>query len=144
MPTVNTNAVTHHGRRLSQTAVRSELARGADTRTTTTQNSLKCHQMQHGTYSPPAFDTIRITDCTSFNAGVSLQALMALLGHVSAGILWLGVGVSRAVLGADAGIAGCEDAVDVEGYELADGRRVGTADPRQHGDGVVGGDHDLY
>lgn len=48
------------------------------------------------------------------------------------------------MLGADAGIAGCEDAVDVEGYELADGRRVGTADPRQHGDGVVVGDHDLY
>jgi integrase len=60
---------THHGRRLSQNAVRSELQRAAEAaglgRTTP-------HQLRH-TYATALV-----------NAGVSLQALMALLGHVSA------------------------------------------------------------
>jgi integrase len=60
---------THHGRRLSQNAVRDELQRAAEAaglgRTTP-------HQLRH-TYATALV-----------NAGVSLQALMALLGHVSA------------------------------------------------------------
>jgi integrase len=60
---------THHGRRLSQNAVREELQRAAGAaglgRTTP-------HQLRH-TYATALV-----------NAGVSLQALMALLGHVSA------------------------------------------------------------
>ena len=60
---------THHGRRLSQNAVRAELDRAAAEaglgHTTT-------HQLRH-TYAT-----------AMVNAGVSLQALMALLGHVSA------------------------------------------------------------
>ena len=37
--------------------------------------------MQHHTVATPAFDTTRITDCTSFNRGMSLEAIAALLGH---------------------------------------------------------------
>ena len=61
--------LTHHGKRLGQTAVRHELARaasGAGLEHTTP------HQLRH-TYATALV-----------NAGVSLQALMALLGHVSA------------------------------------------------------------
>ena len=60
---------THHGRRLSQTAVRTELARSANTAGI---GHVTPHQLRH-TYATALV-----------NAGVSLQALMALLGHVSA------------------------------------------------------------
>lgn len=60
---------THHGRRLSQTAVRKELARSAETAGI---GHVTPHQLRH-TYATALV-----------NAGVSLQALMALLGHVSA------------------------------------------------------------
>lgn len=60
---------THHGRRLSQTAVRKELARSADAAGI---GHVTPHQLRH-TYATALV-----------NAGVSLQALMALLGHVSA------------------------------------------------------------
>jgi integrase len=60
---------THHGRRLSQTAVRTELARSADIAGI---GHVTPHQLRH-TYATALV-----------NAGVSLQALMALLGHVSA------------------------------------------------------------
>jgi len=60
---------THHGRRLSQNAVRAELARSADTARI---GHVTPHQLRH-TYATALV-----------NAGVSLQALMALLGHVSA------------------------------------------------------------
>ncbi len=60
---------THHGRRLSQTAVRAELARSA---TVAGISHVTPHQLRH-TYATALV-----------NAGVSLQALMALLGHVSA------------------------------------------------------------
>jgi site-specific recombinase XerD len=60
---------THHGRRLSQTAVRAELARSADAAGI---GHVTPHQLRH-TYATALV-----------NAGVSLQALMALLGHVSA------------------------------------------------------------
>jgi hypothetical protein len=60
---------THHGRRLSQTAVRKELARSARTAGI---GHVTPHQLRH-TYATALV-----------NAGVSLQALMALLGHVSA------------------------------------------------------------
>jgi integrase len=59
----------HHGRRLSQTAVRQELARSAET---SGIGHVTPHQLRH-TYATALV-----------NAGVSLQALMALLGHVSA------------------------------------------------------------
>ena len=60
---------THHGRRLSQTAVRKELARSAQAAGI---DHVTPHQLRH-TYATALV-----------NAGVSLQALMALLGHVSA------------------------------------------------------------
>lgn len=60
---------THHGRRLSQNAVRAELARSAQVARI---NHVTPHQLRH-TYATALV-----------NAGVSLQALMALLGHVSA------------------------------------------------------------
>ena len=60
---------THHGRRLSQTAVRTELARAADIAGI---GPVTPHQLRH-TYATALV-----------NAGVSLQALMRLLGHVSA------------------------------------------------------------
>lgn len=60
---------THHGRRLSQTAVRKELARSAGIAGI---GHVTPHQLRH-TYATALV-----------NAGVSLQALMALLGHVSA------------------------------------------------------------
>ncbi|MEO5843076.1 MAG: tyrosine-type recombinase/integrase [Acidimicrobiales bacterium] len=60
---------THHGRRLSQNALRAELARSADTAGI---GHVTPHQLRH-TYATALV-----------NAGVSLQALMALLGHVSA------------------------------------------------------------
>ena len=60
---------THHGRRLSQSAVRAELARSANTAGI---SHVTPHQLRH-TYATALV-----------NAGVSLQALMALLGHVSA------------------------------------------------------------
>jgi integrase len=60
---------THHGRRLSQTALRLELTRAA---TTAGIGHVTPHQLRH-TYATALV-----------NAGVSLQALMALLGHVSA------------------------------------------------------------
>lgn len=60
---------THHGRRLSQTAVRQELARSANLAGI---GHVTPHQLRH-TYATALV-----------NAGVSLQALMALLGHVSA------------------------------------------------------------
>ncbi len=60
---------THHGRRLSQNAMRAELARSA---TTAGIGHVTPHQLRH-TYATALV-----------NAGVSLQALMALLGHVSA------------------------------------------------------------
>jgi integrase len=60
---------THHGRRLSQNAVRAELARSADAAGI---GHVTPHRLRH-TYATALV-----------NAGVSLQALMALLGHVSA------------------------------------------------------------
>ncbi|HEX5349638.1 MAG TPA: tyrosine-type recombinase/integrase [Pseudonocardiaceae bacterium] len=60
---------THHGRRLSQRAVRDELDRAAQT---TGLGHITPHQLRH-TYATALV-----------NAGVSLQALMALLGHMSA------------------------------------------------------------
>lgn len=60
---------THHGRRLSQTAVRKELTRSAQTAGI---GHVTPHQLRH-TYATALV-----------NAGVSLQALMSLLGHVSA------------------------------------------------------------
>jgi integrase len=60
---------THHGRRLSQNAVRDELARAGEA---AGLGKLTPHQLRH-TYATALV-----------NAGVSLQALMALLGHVSA------------------------------------------------------------
>ena len=60
---------THHGRRLTQTAVRIELNRSAQTAGI---GHVTPHQLRH-TYATALV-----------NAGVSLQALMALLGHVSA------------------------------------------------------------
>jgi integrase len=60
---------THHGKRLSQTAVRAELARAAEMAGI---GHVTPHQLRH-TYATALV-----------NAGVSLQALMALLGHVSA------------------------------------------------------------
>lgn len=60
---------THHGRRLSQNAVRAELNRAA---AAAGLGHVTPHQLRH-------------TYATSLvNAGVSLQALMALLGHASA------------------------------------------------------------
>ena len=60
---------THHGHRLSQNAVRDELARAG---AAAGLGKLTPHQLRH-TYATALV-----------NAGVSLQALMALLGHVSA------------------------------------------------------------
>ncbi len=60
---------THHGRRLGQTALRLELQRAADA---AGLEHVTPHQLRH-TYATALV-----------NAGVSLQALMALLGHVSA------------------------------------------------------------
>jgi integrase len=60
---------THHGRRLSQRAVRDELDRAADA---AGLGHITPHQLRH-TYATALV-----------NAGVSLQALMALLGHMSA------------------------------------------------------------
>lgn len=60
---------THHGRRLSQTTVRKELARSAQAAGI---GHLSSHRRRH-TYATALV-----------NAGVSLQALMALLGHTSA------------------------------------------------------------
>ncbi|WP_112278877.1 tyrosine-type recombinase/integrase [Prauserella muralis] len=60
---------THHGRRLGQTAVRAELDRAAHA---AGLDHVTPHQLRH-TYATALV-----------NAGVSLQALMALLGHVSA------------------------------------------------------------
>lgn len=60
---------THHGRRLSQNAVRAELARSANAAGI---GHVTPHQLRH-TYATALV-----------NVGVSLQALMALLGHVSA------------------------------------------------------------
>jgi integrase len=60
---------THHGRRLSQNAVRAELDRAART---AGLDHVTPHQLRH-TYATALV-----------NAGVSLQALMALLGHMSA------------------------------------------------------------
>jgi len=60
---------THHGRRLAQQALRAELVRAADA---VGIAHVTPHQLRH------TFATAMV------NAGVSLQALMALLGHVSA------------------------------------------------------------
>ncbi|MEV6340613.1 tyrosine-type recombinase/integrase [Nocardia vinacea] len=60
---------THHGGRLSQQALRNELDRAA---TTAAIGHVTPHQLRH-TYATALV-----------NAGVSLQSLMALLGHVSA------------------------------------------------------------
>ncbi|HEY2694779.1 MAG TPA: tyrosine-type recombinase/integrase [Pseudonocardiaceae bacterium] len=60
---------THHGRRLSQNALRAELDRACQR---TGIGHVTPHQLRH-TYATALV-----------NAGVSLQALMALLGHVSA------------------------------------------------------------
>lgn len=60
---------THHGKRLSQSAVRHELQRAA---LSAGLDHTTPHQLRH-TYATALV-----------NAGVSLQALMALLGHVSA------------------------------------------------------------
>jgi integrase len=60
---------THHGRRLSQTALRAELSRAA---ATAGIGHVTPHALRH-TYATALI-----------NAGCSLQALMALLGHVSA------------------------------------------------------------
>lgn len=59
---------THHGKRLSQNAVRAELNRAAES---AGLGHITPHQLRH-TYATALI-----------NAGVSLQALMALLGHVS-------------------------------------------------------------
>ncbi len=59
---------THHGRRLAQQALRMELDRAADAAGI---GHVTPHQLRH------TFATAMV------NAGVSLQALMALLGHVS-------------------------------------------------------------
>lgn len=59
---------THHGKRLSQNAVREELNRAAQA---AGLGHITPHQLRH-TYATALI-----------NAGVSLQALMALLGHVS-------------------------------------------------------------
>lgn len=59
---------THHGKRLSQNAVRKELNRAAHS---AGLGHITPHQLRH-TYATALI-----------NAGVSLQALMALLGHVS-------------------------------------------------------------
>ncbi len=40
--------------------------------------------MQHHVGSDHALSNLRILQCTGLNAGMSLQALMALMGHVSA------------------------------------------------------------
>ncbi|MFI5066293.1 MAG: tyrosine-type recombinase/integrase [Streptosporangiales bacterium] len=61
--------LTHHGRRLSQRALREELDRAA---AAAGLGHVTPHQLRH------TFATAMV------NAGVSLQALMALLGHVSA------------------------------------------------------------
>lgn len=61
--------LTHHGRRLSQAALRAELARAGEAAGI---GHVTSHQLRH------TFATAMV------NAGVSLQALMALLGHVSA------------------------------------------------------------
>lgn len=60
---------THHGRRLSQNAVRAELSRAA---ADAGIDHVTPHQLRH-TYATALV-----------NAGVSLQSLMALLGHMSA------------------------------------------------------------
>jgi integrase len=60
---------THHGRRLGQQALRAELDRAA---AAAGLGHVTSHQLRH------TFATAMV------NAGVSLQALMALLGHVSA------------------------------------------------------------
>ncbi|MCL4433867.1 MAG: tyrosine-type recombinase/integrase [Actinobacteria bacterium] len=60
---------THHGRRLAQQALRVELNRAA---ATAGIGHVTPHQLRH-TYAT-----------TMVNAGASLQALMALLGHISA------------------------------------------------------------
>ena len=60
---------THHGRRLGQAALRTELDRAA---AEAGVGHITTHQLRH------TFATAMV------NAGVSLQALMALLGHVSA------------------------------------------------------------
>lgn len=60
---------THHGKRLAQGAVRAELDRAADL---AGLEHITPHQLRH-TYATALV-----------NAGVSLQALMALLGHMSA------------------------------------------------------------
>jgi hypothetical protein len=60
---------THHGRRLGQQAVRAELDRAAQQ---AGLGHITSHQLRH-TYATALV-----------NAGVSLQALMALLGHASA------------------------------------------------------------
>ncbi|HUX04036.1 MAG: tyrosine-type recombinase/integrase [Actinomycetota bacterium] len=60
---------THHGRRLAQQALRLELDRAAQVAGI---SHVTPHQLRH------TFATVMV------NAGVSLQALMALLGHVSA------------------------------------------------------------
>lgn len=60
---------THHGRRLAQAALRAELDRAAES---AGLGHVTSHQLRH-TYATALV-----------NAGVSLQALMALLGHVSA------------------------------------------------------------
>jgi integrase len=60
---------THHGKRLTQSAVRAELARAAEIAGI---GHATPHQLRH-TYATALV-----------NAGVSLQSLMALLGHVSA------------------------------------------------------------
>lgn len=60
---------THHGKRLSQHALRAELGRAAQA---AGLGHITPHQLRH-TYATALV-----------NAGVSLQALMALLGHVSA------------------------------------------------------------
>lgn len=60
---------THHGRRLGQQAVRAELSRAAQL---AGLDHITPHQLRH-TYATALV-----------NAGVSLQALMALLGHASA------------------------------------------------------------
>jgi integrase len=61
--------LTHHGKRLSPDAIRAELARAADA---AGLGKITPHQLRH-------------TNATGLvNAGVSLQALMAILGHTSA------------------------------------------------------------
>jgi hypothetical protein len=60
---------THHGRRLGQSALRLELDRAAEE---AGLGHVTSHQLRH------TFATAMV------NAGVSLQSLMALLGHVSA------------------------------------------------------------